>query len=80
MKLKIYQETEEKETIDFALKLEPCVHTGGVDVVAVDPRTGERQFGGYLVSIRSTGIGRQTGVNPAFGFPLDERGRIELND
>jgi len=77
MKLKIYQETEEKATIDFALQLVKI--RSSVVLRAVDLETGEKVENGNLLTIEGGKLTRFLKVNPELGFPLDDFGRIEVD-
>jgi hypothetical protein len=73
MKFKgIYTQPTKKEKEFFIKHIEEL---GVAKTVAVD-ENGNMLIGGYLFRIDESGIYRYTGVNPEFGFKLDEHGRI----
>lgn len=41
-------------------------------------RDGQRVAGGYLCRLTATGLKHISGINPALGFPLDEKGRLKV--
>jgi hypothetical protein len=49
----------------------------GTILAYVVDKNGVRLDDGYLCRFNKNGIYRFTGVNPKFGFPLDENGRIK---
>lgn len=62
------------------LRLIPIGHDGSVRLIACDEH-GNRMHHGNLLDFRSDGrIHRFSGINPEFGFDLDEYGKIMLRD
>ena len=79
MKYEIYTEHAPKEKSPVRLRLVRDVHfRDEVTIFAVD-EDGNRLSQGSLLSFLPGGrIMRHTGVNPALGFNLDDRGCIKL--
>ena len=81
MKYEIYSESATKEKPPVRLRLVRDVHfRDEVTIIAVDG-DGNRASQGDIITFTPDGrIQRHARVNPNFGFDLDDRGRIKLED
>ena len=82
MKLEIYklQEEEEEEEEEQVVRVKlKKMYDGTISLIVVDS-LGMPRPRGNLLRITSNGIYRHKGVSLSFGFPLDDRGRIKLDE
>ena len=78
VKLRVYKDEDAEKEKEIFLKLKEAEN--GVTVVVVD-ENGNECDGGLLVRFTGTGTLRLfRGINPEFGFSLDQFKRLELTE
>lgn len=78
MKFEIYRELQDPEEKPVRLRLRKCGSVCRLEVVNED---GDRRSSGTLLTITAAGwICRHESVNSDFGFDLDDKGCVKVED
>lgn len=77
MKIEVWTEPEPKPEVEKVVRTRLRQGELGAYVEAVNVE-GNVQHGGSLLRVGQQGVHRMRGIDPALGFPLDDKGRVVL--